>query len=379
MSALAWTHTAAPQRLHAGPRTVERLSAILRELGLRRLALITTASRAASDDGVALVRRLGRSVVEVYEGARPHTPAATVQEAVGAVRRAGVDGIVSFGGGSCTDLAKAVAFFLDQEGGAPGASYADRPTLPHVAIPTTYCGAEHVAGFAVLDERTGAKANAAGANGVPIAVIHDPLLTMSLSPMDTAASAIDALGHAVEVAYATDRSPEAEVVALAAVGRIAASLPAAFDQPDDVEARAELLAGAALAGRARQNATPGALHGLSQVLGGRTRMAHAVASELLVAAVVRYNAGVVPEAMAKVAAALGACEPPAGEDAAAAIDRLCDRLTLPRRFNEPGVGVTVSDDDIDAVARMAQANSAVQANPRPMGEDDAWKLLRTLL
>ena len=72
----------------------------------------------------------------------------------------GIDGIVSFGGGSCADLAKAVAFFTEQEAGTPGASFFDRPVVPHVAIPTTYSGAELTSGFGMTDPRTRQKSGA---------------------------------------------------------------------------------------------------------------------------------------------------------------------------------------------------------------------------
>ena len=59
---------------------------------------------------------------------------------------------MSFGGGSCADLGKAVCFFVEQEAGTPGASYVDRPALPHVSIPTTYSGAELTPFFGMTDE-----------------------------------------------------------------------------------------------------------------------------------------------------------------------------------------------------------------------------------
>src|SRR6476661_4908606 len=84
----------------------------------------------------------GRSLASTFAGAQSHVPAPTVQEATRQARRDAVDAVVSFGGGSCADLGKAVCWFTEQEQGTPGMSYADRPVLPHVSIPTTYSGAE---------------------------------------------------------------------------------------------------------------------------------------------------------------------------------------------------------------------------------------------
>ena len=104
--------------------------------------LVTTAGRLASPDGERVVRLLGRNLETTFAEVESHVPVPLVQQAVLQARRDAVDVVVSFGGGSCADLGKAVCFFLEQEAGMPGATHLDRPVLPHVSIPTTYSGAE---------------------------------------------------------------------------------------------------------------------------------------------------------------------------------------------------------------------------------------------
>ena len=156
----AWTHTGYAQELHFGVGAVNQLGEILRGLGLRRVMLVTTAGRAASDDGQRIARLLGRALASTFADVRSHVPTTAVQAAVMQARRDGIDGLVSFGGGSAADLAKAVAFFTEQEAGTPGASYADRPALPHVSIPTTYAGAEVTPFFGMTDEAARRKSGA---------------------------------------------------------------------------------------------------------------------------------------------------------------------------------------------------------------------------
>ena len=327
--------------------------------------LVTTAGRLASDDGQRLVAKLGRSLAATFDGVRSHVPTTAVQQALGIARDRDIDVLVSFGGGSCADLGKAVCFFVEQETGMPGASYVDRPGLPHVSIPTTYSGAELTAFFGVTDEATRRKTAAGGPTIAPMAAIYDPELTLGTPPEVSAQTGMNALAHGVEAAWSAGRTPEAEAIALACVRRVAGALPAVVDDPTSLAALS-MLEGAVLGGRCLQNATMGVHHGLSQLLGGRTGIPHGLANALILAHVVRFNAEVVPDEIARIGAALGE-----SDDAAGAIDRLRERLGLPAGLRDCGV----TDEDLDAVARMAEGNRNVQSNPRPVSESDARAIL----
>ncbi|HZD66551.1 MAG TPA: iron-containing alcohol dehydrogenase, partial [Acidimicrobiales bacterium] len=148
----SWTHTGLAQQLHFAPRAVERAGEVVRGLRARRVLLMTTEGRLASPAGEALQAALGRVLVTTFAGVRSHVPAAMVEEAVARARDEQVDLVVSFGGGSCADAAKAVCFFMERRAGTPGSSYLDRPVLGHVAIPTTYSGAELTPFFGMTDE-----------------------------------------------------------------------------------------------------------------------------------------------------------------------------------------------------------------------------------
>ena len=176
----AWTHTGYAQRLHFGAGVVARLPEIVKDLGIRRALFVTTEGRAESEDGLRITKLLGRSIASRFTEVRSHVPTTLVQAAMQQARRDAVDGVVSFGGGSCADLGKAVSYFTEQEAGTPGASYADRPALRHIAIPTTYSGAELTPFFGMTDERTHTKGSGGGPTTAPIAVVYDPLLTLSM-------------------------------------------------------------------------------------------------------------------------------------------------------------------------------------------------------
>ncbi len=145
--------------------------------------------------------------------------------------------------------ASGVCFFTEQEQGTPGTSYADRPVLPHIAIPTTYSGAELTPFFGMTDPTTKQKSGAGGPTIAPIAAVYDPELTTSTPPKVSAETGMNALGHCVEVTYSPTRTPEAEAIGLAGARRIVQALPLVIDDPTDVSVRAAMLEGAVLGGR----------------------------------------------------------------------------------------------------------------------------------
>ena len=362
---LAWTHTGYAQRIHFGEGMVDQVSTIVREAGGRRVLLVTTAGRLASPAGERLVARLGRTLAATFDGVRSHVPTTAVQAALGIARDRDVDCVVSFGGGSCADLGKAVCFFVEQEQGTPGASYVDRPSLPHVSIPTTYSGAELTPFFGMTDEATRRKSGAGGPTTAPLAAIYDPALTVDTPVEVSAQTAMNALAHGVEAAYSPRRTPEAEAIAVACVRRVAAALPAVYDDPSSLGARTALLAGAVLGGRCLQNASMGVHHGLSQLVGGRTGMPHGLANALILASALRFNASAAPDVVRLLGIALGA------DDAASGVDALRRRVGIDGGLSDHGM----SEDDLDAVGRMAEGNANVQANVRPVSEADARAIL----
>ena len=363
---MTWTHTGYAQQIRFGAGALDEVAGLVRDAGGRRIFLVTTEGRLASPDGERLTKVLGRELASTFAGVQSHVPAPAVQAAVQQARRDGVDAVVSFGGGSCADLAKAVCYFTEREAGTPGATWLDRPALPHIAVPTTYSGAELTPFFGMTDPSTRRKSGGGGPTIAPVAAVYDAELTLSTPPRVSAETGMNALAHCVECAYSPYRTPEAEAVALAGARRIAAALPGVVDDPGDVGARSEMLAGAVLGGRALQNAAMGVHHGLAQLVGGRTGIAHGLANAVVLPHAMRFNLDAVPDELRRIGDSLGDPDDPAG-----AVDRLVQRLGLPSHLSDCGV----TDEDLDAVVRLSQSNPNVQTNPRPVSEDDARAIL----
>jgi maleylacetate reductase len=363
---VSWTHTGYAQRLHFGIDAIDRAADVVKEVGGRRAMLVTTKGRRESPAGERLVRILGRALVSVFDGVRSHVPTSAVQAAVRQAQSEDIDAVVSVGGGSCADLGKAVCFFAEQAAGVPGASYVDRPTVAHVAIPLTYSGAELTGFFGMTDEAAHRKTGAGGPTITPLAAIYDPVLTLDVPGRVSAETGMNALAHGVECAYSPAATPEARAVALACVQRVAAALPDVVDQPGDLPARTAMLEGAALGGRCLQNSAMGVEHGLAQLVGGRTGIPHGLANAILLPHAMRFNLEAVGDQAWRIGVALGDPDDPAG-----ALDRLRERLGLPGQLSDVGV----TDEDLDAVVRMSASSPAIRANPRRVNEDDARAIL----
>ena len=366
--AAPWTHTAYPQQIHFGAGAAGRAAQVLKDTGTRSWMVVTTAGRVASDDGRRLIDLLGRAVTSTFADVTAPLHTDTVEAALRQARRDAVEGIVSFGGSTCADLAKAVCFFAEHEAGTPGVSHADRPVIAHVAVPTTYSPCFLVPAFAMTDPQTRRTRAAGGPTLAPGAAICDPDVVVS-APDTAAATGMVALATAVGVVTQPGAPPEARAVALAAVQRAAAVLPYLADEPGEPAARGDLLTATVLAGRARQNTEAGLHHVLATLLAGRGGVPYAPVAAALLPHVLRFNADVSP-GWDVLGPALGDPDDPAG-----AVERLLERTGLPRTLQACGVDPL----ELDAVAALAAADPAIRTNPRPAGEADARAILEDAL
>lgn len=294
-----------PAVIHRGPGA----RGALRELASGRTALVTTRSL---EDGAEL---LGFRPVDTVL-IRQHAPEADIDRAVARLGTLRPEAIVSLGGGSPIDAAKVIGLRL---GGEPP---------PHVAVPTTLSGAELASGAGFTDA-LGNKVGLRDPRGRVAAVIYDPELSLR-TPLELwLSTGVRALDHACEGFLAAGDHPYSDVLCLEGARRLLRSLPAARQQPEDVDVRGENQLAAWLA-----YALPAAAGGLSHVMGkqvgARHGIPHGVTSCVLLPHVLRYRARREPDRMALLAAGLG------GEPAGL-VAGLVAELELPRRFSDYGL------------------------------------------
>lgn len=288
-----FVYSARPSRVVFGAGSVGRLREEVERLGCSRVLLLSGPSPA---EPTARVREaLGGLVAAEFDGAAMHTPVEVTEQALAVLEDASADCLVAVGGGSTTGLSKALALRTD---------------LPQVILPTTYAGSEVTP---VLGEtRDGRKVTQSSAAILPETVVYDVDFTMSLPLALSVTSGVNALAHAVEALYSADANPVTDQQALDAVARIARALPRLADDPADPAARADLLHAAWLAGTCLATVGMGLHHKLCHTLGGTFGLPHAQTHTVVLPHAMAYNAPAAPEAMRRIARALGAGDAPSG-------------------------------------------------------------------
>lgn len=263
---------------------------------------------------------------------------------------AGADSLVALGGGSAIDTGKAVS----AETG-----------LPLVSVPTTYSGAEWTAFYGIRDPGRRQRGGGAGAHLGGIA--YEPERTLDLPRAETVGTALNALAHCAEALYVQGRNAAADEHALAGARLLGRWLPEVVERPRDLEARTELLRGACHAGAALAGSMLALGHALAQALGGRYGLPHGAMNALCLPPALRFNAEVAPEAVARLAEALGT------KDAAARVEELA-RLGGFERLRDFGVPA----EELADVAAAAVERPGAKANPRAATAAEAEALLRSI-
>lgn len=331
-----------PLVIHWGAGSLDKLDEQLQKLGALNVALVTTRSVLANQAMFDSVRRaLGSAGAPIVVTIGQHAPIAEVEAAIEGAAAAGVDGVVSFGGGSAIDAAKMVAVRVADRGGLAGRR------LPHVAIPTTLSVAELASGAGYTDQ-AGNKVGARDPRMLPDAVIYDAQLTMATPMSLWLSTGIRALDHAVEGFLADGRHPFSDVMALEGVRRLFSSLPAARSAPHDVDCRTENQLAAWFSYTLPGPTAGGLSHVMGKQIGARYGIPHGVTSCLLMPHVMRLVARTKPERMLQLATATGAGMSPL--DAADDVERLIASLGLPQHLAEFGLGEAQLRQAADALA-----------------------------
>lgn len=380
----AFRYTSPAQEVIFGAGSLVEIGALAERHGWHRLILCAARSLRRNGQTARLEAMLGSRLAATFEEIQPHVPAAQVAAVLALARDRHADVLIGLGGGSAIGLAKAVGFAPAQTSGAageqpPDANEARQAALPVIAIPTTYAGSEMTAVYGVTEAAVdGArKVTVADPRIAPRVVLYDPDLTLDLAPEMTASTGINALAHCVEALYSVTRHPLSTAAACAGVRHIARALPRCYAVGADRNARAEMLAGAHLAGSALATVSMGLHHGICHVLGGTAGVAHGVANAIMLPHVMRFNLDATAPHLALVAQAAGVAlddQPP--EQAALAaigyVDDLIARLALPRRLRDVGVEA----DSLASLAEIAASGRTVRYNPKPASAADIEALLR---
>ncbi|MFQ2192618.1 iron-containing alcohol dehydrogenase [Aeromonas jandaei] len=345
-----------PVKLLAGEQALEQLASELASLGARRPLLLTDKGVNATGLATLLANVLAEGelpVAAIWDEIPADSSTAVVERIAKRYAELDCDSLVALGGGSVIDTAKA-ANILASMGGEhlldySGAGCLTRPLKPLAVVPTTAGTGSEVTLVAVIkDEASGRKVPFTSPFLLPQLAVLDPRLTQGLPLNITAATAMDAMTHAIEAFIGTAKNPVSDALALMAVEKIANALPLILNDPQNKQLRLQLAEGSTLAGMAFSNSMVGLVHALGHSLGARCHLPHGLCMNLFLPTVLDYNRPEVDNELARLLLPLVGAErfaaTPAhlrAETTITAIRTLRDTLwqavKLPRTMSEAGV------------------------------------------
>ncbi len=287
-------------RVVFGENALDQLGDLTKELGGRRVLVVT-------DPGIIRAGILDRALDSlkaanldpfVFDGVEENPTSHHVADGVRFARdQGGINLLIGLGGGSAMDCAKGINFILTNGGRMEdywGVDKATKPMLPSIGIPTTAGTGSEAQSFALISQEGTHQKMACGDKKAQFrTVILDPVLTATTPKGVAAATGIDAISHAVESYVSTRRNPISQMFAKEAWRLLEKSFEIVVSDPENIEARSQMLLGAHLAGAAIENSMLGAAHACANPLTARYNITHGVAVGLMLPSVICFNSQVV--------------------------------------------------------------------------------------
>jgi len=377
-----------PRILYA-PGVRKEVGFEMSQLGGTRVAVFT--DRGLVNAGVAemVIAEIRDSVLDlagVFDGILQDARIEVINAGAAFYRSVNADCMIAVGGGSVMDTAKAVNILIgnggddfqplaDQGGLWDGAT----PLKPHIAFPTTAgTGCEVTSAMVVLDTVAKAKLSVTHPYCNSDIAMLDPELTFKLPPKITAFTGMDALTHAIESIVSTGAEPIADALDLHAIRLIFKYLPVAVQEPENSEARGNMMLASSMAAMGFGNTMTGAVHALAHSLGALYGIPHGLANAIMLPHVMAYNiTDESAERFKMIADAMGIetgkMEPrEAAEAAVDAVKGLLATIGLTQTLND--FNVPADRDALQPLVELAAGDGQISYNPRYVEEEDIVNL-----
>ena len=339
------------------------------------------------DKAVSYLQEAGMEV-QVFEGVEPDPSVETVIKGAEMMRAFEPDWIVSMGGGSPIDAAKAMWVFYEY----PDVTFESlcipfnfpelRQKAKFAAIPSTSGTATEVTAFSVITNyQTGVKYPLADFNITPDVAIVDPDLVQALPAKQVAYTGMDALTHAVEAYVSTLSGPFTDPLALQAIEMVLDYLPASYN--GNQTAREQMHYAQCLAGMAFSNALLGIVHSMAHKTGAAFstgHIPHGCANAIYLPYVIRYNAKdpIAAGRYAEIARRMGL----AGTSQQSLINSLCEKISafnkalqIPATLQEFGIQESEFKEKLSSIAELAVGDACTGSNPRAVTPAEMERLL----
>ncbi|CAN5723069.1 iron-containing alcohol dehydrogenase [soil metagenome] len=355
----------AMDEVHYGKPAAEALAGLVEARGAERVFLMVSGTLNRETDEIDKIRRaLGNKCVGTFDRMPAHSPRSAVIAAANQAREARADLIVTLGGGSITDAAKAVQLCLANDvttvegmDAIRGTATLKPPAVRQVSIPTTLSAGEFSGMAGITNEATKVKEMYRHPLTVPQAVILDPEVTRHTPLWLFLSTGIRAVDHCVESICSSESTEFTNASVLHGLSLLTRGLAGVKADPKDMKARLDCQIGSWLSMGGLSAGVPmGASHGIGYVLGAVFDVPHGHTSCIMLPAVMRWNRSANADRQALVATAMGH---PA-EDAGDVLDDFIRSLGMPRSLSE----VKIGREHFDRIATQAMGTPWVPRNPR---------------
>ena len=351
-----------------------KIGELMSAMGCKKVAFVT--DKIILELGLADAALEGLKVagidVHLIDDVVPDPPEEMVLTAVEEAKKAGVDGVVSVGGGSSLDTAKLIAVLVDSTQPISemyGVGLVKGKRLPLLLAPTTAGTGSEVTQISIVSTGENEKKGVVSQQLLPDWAVLDAELTVGLPSHITAATGIDAMVHAIE-AYTSKikKNILSDTLAIRALTLLSENIHIACKDGQNREARSNMLLGSMLAGMAFANSPVAAVHALAYPLGGHFHVPHGLSNALVLPYVLEFNMAEASEQYADIAPIIfpelaGKSVEEMGAGMVQGLMDLGPALGLPTKLSE--VGVAESDLVMLAEDAMKQSRLLIN-NPREM-------------
>ena len=350
-------------------------TAEIKARNVRKVLIVTDAGieKVGLLDQVIMQLKKQQLEYSTFTEVKPNPTAASVDAGLAQLKSEHCDLVMSVGGGSPHDCAKAIALLATNGGNIRDFEGMDIPakaSLPLVAVNTTAGTAAEMTRFAVITcEKRHTKMAIINQHLTPSISVNDPLLMRDLPAHITAATGMDALTHAIEAYISTAANPLSDANAEKAISLIATYLPLSVADGQDIVAREMMAYAEFMAGMAFNNASVGYVHALAHQLGAVYDLPHGLCNALLLPHVMDYVEPECKERLQKVAELMRA------DTIQQALRRLRIQLEFPTSLAELGVKL----DDIPKMAAMAADDISGLTSPKPAKLEDIAAIYQAAL
>ncbi|MEC0167655.1 iron-containing alcohol dehydrogenase [Paenibacillus graminis] len=369
-----------------GKGCLKEIGPYIQELKLKKALVVTDKFLVKSGIAGKLLAVLDEAGIEysLYDEVKPNPTCKNVHDGVAFLNAQGCDYLISIGGGSPQDTAKAIGIIATNGGHIKdyeGVHKSKNKSLPIIAVNTTAgTSAEVTINYVITDEERKVKMVMVDKNSIATISVNDPELMIDKPAALTAATGMDALTHAIEALVTPGAYPVTDATALAAVELIFANLARTVKNGHDIEAREQMVYAIFLGGLAFNNAGLGYVHAMAHQLGGVYDLPHGVCNAMLLPYVEEENAKHVPEKFRSIAKAIGLqiegkSDKECAEFVIESIKALSKEVGIPSKLSELGV----NEVDLDLLAENSMKDACAPGNPFIPTKEEVIALFRKIL